>query len=210
MCGGVSVSRASETSVSQASGKPGSSHSGRRPRDAQQRAVSERAKLEQELIGTLRTELLEAVERTAQLEKRVQRLEGQLYAANLPDEATPPPPNEPEVVAHLAVRPIESSRWDEAAERAYWLRRCEGFRVCDSSGVLGTVDSIRFGHDLDLPDTLVVLAQRRGRRRRFEIAVSELAKISPEQEEITLAVPARDWLLPTASRSRRLSHRGGS
>jgi hypothetical protein len=186
------------------SDKQGLAESGPAANQARQGAASDRPRMEKEPIAALRDELLYALERTAQLEGRVRRLEEGFAAASPHDVATPPSPSEPEV-AHVTVRPINSWRWDETAEQAYWLRRCKGFRVCDSSGVLGSVDSIRFGDDLDLPETLVVLASHRWRHRRFEVAVSEIADISSEREQITLAVPGRDWLLPAASRWSRLA-----
>jgi hypothetical protein len=158
---------------------------GNRRRDAREPLASE-------LITALEAELAEERERTARLEDRVRRLEGQL-APSVPDEADHASrvPVEP-VVKALS---IDSWHWDEGDERAYWLRRCEGFRVSDYSGVLGHVDSIRFEHELEKPDTLVVL-NKRWPRRQCEIPVSDIAEITPERHEITLAVPLRDWLLP--------------
>jgi hypothetical protein len=151
------------------------------------------------LIVALEAALSEERERTAQLETRLERIEEHL-GVGAPVEAVPRPgAGEAEARVEAPRVSIDTWHWDAAEEETYWLRRCEGFRVRDSSGELGVVDSVRFGHDLDRPETLLVVARRHGRRRRFEVAASELAAISPEQREITLAVPARDWLLPSSS-----------
>jgi hypothetical protein len=182
------------------------SQSGQRQRpDGHRAAVPELRQVEQELIVALEAALREERERTTELETRVELIEQRLAAASPVAAAHPPSANQTKAPAAAVPTSIDSCRWDEADEETYWLRRCEGFRLCDSSGVLGVVDSVRFGHDLDRPETLIVVARRRWRRRRFEVAASELAEISPDQQQITLAVPARDWLLPTASRRHRPS-----
>jgi uncharacterized coiled-coil protein SlyX len=161
-----------------------------------------RAAGERETLDALEAELVEARQRATELEARVRTIEERLAAAETLD-APARPPHERMVEARPApIRSIDSWRWDEAAESAYWLRRCEGFEVTDNSGVLGIVDSIRFGRDLDRPETLMVVAGRRWRRRQFAVAVSELAEVSPEEQRVRLAVPARDWLLPPSRRGR--------
>lgn len=147
-----------------------------------------------ELITALEAELVEERERANRLEDRINRLEQRL-APPTPAEPVQQSPDQGEPVSKTARPTIDSWRWDESDERAYWLRRCEGFRVSDSSGVLGHVDSVRFLRELEEPDTLIVL-NKRWPRRLCEIAVSEVAEIAPERREITLAVPALDWLLP--------------
>ncbi len=158
-----------------------------------------------ELITVLEAELVEERERAGRLEDRVNRLEQQL-APSAPAEPVQQSPDRGEPVGKTARSTIDSWRWDEADERAYWLRRCEGFRVSDSSGVLGHVESVRFLRELEEPDTLVVL-NKRWPRRECEIAVSEVAEIAPERREITLAVPALDWLLPPRPSLRSRIHR---
>jgi hypothetical protein len=174
--------------------------SGRRSPTSRSRLPDEREQSdERDLIVALDAALSEERERTAQLESRLERIEEYL-GVEAPFDAVPPSaPGETEARVEAPRVSIDTWHWDEAEEETYWLRRCEGFRVNDSSGALGVVDSVRFGRDLDRPETLLVVARRHGRRRRFEVAVSELAAISPEQREITLAVPARDWLLPAPS-----------
>jgi len=151
------------------------------------------------LIVALEAALCEERERTAQLETRLERIEERLGVAAPVDPVPQSAPARTETGAEAPRVSIDTGRWDEAEEETYWLRRCAGFRLCDSSGALGVVESVRFGRDLDRPETLLVVARRHGRRRRFEVAVSELAAISPEQREIRLAVPARDWLLSAPS-----------
>jgi hypothetical protein len=155
-----------------------------------------RAAPEREKLLAIEAELVEVRERADALEARIRSIEDRLEPKAAGASGLRPP-GEAELRPG-PVRSIDSMRWDEVAERAYWLRRCEGFRVSDSSGVLGIVDSIRFGRELDRPETLIVAAGRRWRRRHVEIDVSELAEISPEEQRISLAVPARDWLLPSA------------
>jgi hypothetical protein len=156
------------------------------------------------LIVALEARLSEERERTAQLEARLERIEEHLGVAARVD-ALPRSDQQTEARAEAPRVSIDTWRWDETEEETYWLRRCEGFHLRDSSGELGVVDSVRFGRELDRPETLLVMARRHGRRRRFEVAVSELAAISPEEREITLAVPARDWLLPSPSPWRLLA-----
>jgi hypothetical protein len=148
-----------------------------------------------ELITALEAELVEERERAERLEERINRLEQQL-APFVPAEPDHQSRDQEEPVGKTTRSTIDAWRWDDADERAYWLRRCEGFRVRDSSGVLGHVDSVRFLRELEEPDTLVVL-NKRWPRRECMIAVSEIAEIAPERREIMLAVPALDWLLPS-------------
>jgi len=164
-----------------------------------------------QLIGALEAELAEQGEWLARLQARLDEVERRLAerGAAVPESgattgevggATHRDPGD-----HV-VRAISGRPWDETAEWSYLLRRCEGFRVCDSSGLLGVVESVRFGNDLELPETLVVGAGGRGRRRHVEIAVSEVADVDSEQRRVKLAVPARAWLFP-GSGHRRLRRR---
>jgi hypothetical protein len=159
-----------------------------------------RTEIEHELIVALEAELSDERERTALLEERLRRVEGRLAARDAAERVAPAPRRE--VRRRAPVRSIDPVRWDEAAEWDYWLRRCEGFRLLDHTGVLGVVESVRFGRALDRPETLAVVTGRPWRRRRFEVAVSEVAEVSGERHQITLAVPAGGWLLPAAARRR--------
>ena len=162
------------------------------------------------LIGALEAEVTEQGEWLARLEARLDEVERRLPepSAAAPDSGAAAPEMPP---AHGApgdrvVREIGAWPWNESAEWSYLLRRCEGFRVCDNSGLLGVVESVRFGNDLELPETLVVGSGSRGRRRHVEVAVSEVADVDPEQGQVKLAVPARAWLFP-GSAHRRLRRR---
>jgi len=163
------------------------------------------------LIAALEAELTEQGERLARLEARLDKVERRLPE---PGAARPDPGTAAPKIARAAhgargdrvVRAIGDWPWNESAEWSYLLRRCDGFRVCDSSGVLGVVESVRFANDLELPETLVVGAGGRGRRRHVEIAVSEVADVDPEKQQVKLAVPARAWLFPGGGQ-RRLRRR---
>src|SRR5581483_4153476 len=65
--------------------------------------------------------------------------------------------------------PIELPR--VADEHAYWLRRCEGFRVAtgEQTAAFGTVEATCFGHRHDRPDELLVTI---GRRRTIALPVA--------------------------------------
>jgi hypothetical protein len=158
-------------------------------------------------MGALEAELTEQGERLARLEARLDEIERRFPkpGAAAPDPGAAVPQVEP--IAHgdpgqRRVREIAARPWADSDEWSYLLRRCEGFQVCDSSGLLGLVESIRFGYDLELPETLVVDAAGRGRRRQVEIAVSEVAGVYPEQRQVKLAVPARAWLFPGSPHAR--------
>jgi hypothetical protein len=147
-----------------------------------------------ELMVALEAELTEQSERLARLEARLDEVERRLSGS-----ATAAPEILPAAQGSSskhAIPQIGGWPWDEAAEWSYLLRRCEGFCLCDSSGLLGVVESIRFGNDLELPETLVIATGGRGRRRRVELSVSEVAEVDPEQRQVKLAVPARAWLFP--------------
>jgi hypothetical protein len=156
------------------------------------------------LIGALEAELTEHGEWLARLEARLAEVERRLpeSGADL-GAAAPEVPAEHAERGKRVIREIGAGPWTESAEWSYLLRRCEGFRVCDSSGLLGVVESVRFENDLDLPETLVVGTGGPGRRRHVEIAVSEVANVDPEQQQVKLAVPARAWLFPVSSRRLR-------
>jgi uncharacterized coiled-coil protein SlyX len=151
-----------------------------------------------QLIDALEAQLTEQGERTARLEAQLSEVEQRLADLSAAVPAIVP------AAAHEDHRRREVReigwRWSQAAEWSYWLRRCEGFVVRDGSGAVGVVESVRFGGDLELPETLVVGAGGRGRRRHVEIAVSELAEVDPEQREVVLAGSADALVLPGASR----------
>ncbi|HZT45101.1 MAG TPA: hypothetical protein VFA24_02885 [Gaiellaceae bacterium] len=87
--------------------------------------------------------------------------------------------------------PIELPR--VADEHAYWLRRCEGFRVAtgEQTAAFGTVEATCFGHRHDRPDELLVTI---GRRRTIALPVAAVVRILPE-EELVIVLPEREPLV---------------
>jgi hypothetical protein len=86
---------------------------------------------------------------------------------------------------------------------AYWLCRCEGFRVEAPEGCVGLVDGVRFRTRLDRPDVLLVRVGRL-RHRLLSVSVAEIAELLPAEGRIILrgpVGPARAGFLP---RRRRL------
>ena len=65
-----------------------------------------------------------------------------------------------------------------------WLRRCDGFEVVSPEGRLGYVEEVRFGSRIDRPD--VIVYRSRLRRRLVVVPTSEIDRIEPERERITL------------------------
>jgi hypothetical protein len=75
-------------------------------------------------------------------------------------------------------------------DRAYWLRRCEGFLVETPTKRIGRVTGIRYGETTNEPETLEVRAGLFGRTRLL-ISVDDVINIDPEQERLALADPPR-------------------
>jgi hypothetical protein len=92
---------------------------------------------------------------------------------------------------------------------AYWLCRCEGFRVEAPEGCVGLVDGVRFRTRLDRPDVLLVRVGRL-RHRLLSVSVAEIAELLPAEGRIILRGPVgpgksgflarRQWLVPRAAR----------
>ena len=158
-----------------------------------------------ESLSALEAELRREQERRQSVERRLGRVEAQLAAlreaiatasrAGLggADEVAPVP-------AGPAPRPrmIELARDRASQGEAYWLRRCEGFRVFAETRLLGTVEAVRFGRHHDRPDTLI-LAPSGPRHRRLHVPVEAIAEISPDEERITVSADPR---APRAARLR--------
>jgi hypothetical protein len=171
----------------------GSQHE--RPRRSQQ-SVRAPAKASVDAIRFLQTELEEerasrqAIEKQlgeltaaiTALREEVQALEGIRPAANSSPTATS---------RRGASRLVEIPRDADTSGRAYWLRRCEGFRVVVDSHSLGTVEAIHFGLHHDRPDTVIVRADGRG-HRLFHVTVENIAELSFEDGLITLANDPRE------------------
>jgi len=71
---------------------------------------------------------------------------------------------------------------------AYWLCRCEGFRVKAPEGRVGFVDGVRFRTRLDRPDVLPVRVGRL-RHRLLSVSVAEIAELLPAEGQIILRGP---------------------
>jgi hypothetical protein len=71
---------------------------------------------------------------------------------------------------------------------AYWLCRCEGFRVEAPEGCVGLVDGVRFRTRLDRPDVLLVRVCRL-RHRLLSVSVAEIAELLPAEGRIILRGP---------------------
>jgi hypothetical protein len=62
------------------------------------------------------------------------------------------------------------------SDLAYWLARCQGFRVESPTGRLGTVVGLRWESRVDRPDRLVIRTRFRHER---EIAIESVERIDP-------------------------------
>jgi hypothetical protein len=75
-------------------------------------------------------------------------------------------------------------------DRAYWLRRCDGFLVETPTKRIGRVTGVRYGETTNEPEALEVRAGLFGRTRLL-ISVDDVIDIDPEQGRLTLADPHR-------------------
>jgi hypothetical protein len=160
-----------------------------------------------ESLSALEAELRREQERRLSVERRLGRVEAQLAAmreaiatdARLQPGGADPGDTAPAVRAtrHRVVA-LERDRASQG--EAYWLRRCEGFRVFVGTRLLGTVEAVRFGRHHDRPDALI-LAPSGPRHRRLHVPVEAIAEIAPDEERITVAAD------PRAPRAARLTGR---
>jgi hypothetical protein len=88
-------------------------------------------------------------------------------------------------------------------EWAYWLCRCEGFRVEAPEGRVGLVDGVRFRTRLDRPDVLLVRVGRL-RHRLLSVSVAEIAELLPAEGRIILRGPVGPVRGGFLARRRRL------
>ncbi len=92
--------------------------------------------------------------------------------------------------------------------RAYWLARCEGFRVDSPEGRYGLVEAVMFRVRPDDPDALVVRTGRLGRRLVL-VPIEDVADVTPRRQRIDLArVPldsGTDFVTEVRTRLRRLA-----
>jgi hypothetical protein len=79
----------------------------------------------------------------------------------------------------------DQRRRSPSSDRAYLLRRCEGFRVEVDGRAIGRVACLSYGSSLDRPDELIV---ERGRLRRHtqRVSVADVAGVSDTQRLVTL------------------------
>jgi hypothetical protein len=72
-------------------------------------------------------------------------------------------------------------------DRAYWLSRCERFRVEAADGTpLGRVEEVHYFARLDQPDELIVRVGLFG-LRRLTVPVEAVRRINPSEQRLTLA-----------------------
>jgi len=73
-------------------------------------------------------------------------------------------------------------------DRAYWLRRCEGFVVETPTKRIGRVTGTRYGETTNEPEVLEVRAGLFGRTRLL-ISVDDITEIDLEQRRLAIADP---------------------
>ena len=80
----------------------------------------------------------------------------------------------------------------QGEQAAYWLRRCQGFRVESDGRRIGIVEDVLYGAEHDRPSALLV---RTGmlKRRLEAISLEDVEAIFPRAQRLTLrAVSRRD------------------
>jgi hypothetical protein len=73
-------------------------------------------------------------------------------------------------------------------DEAYWICRCEGFRVDSATGDVGLVIGLRYGSRVDRPDWLVIRGRRFGRRWSRLVPVEQIRELRVAERRIVLAV----------------------
>ena len=76
-------------------------------------------------------------------------------------------------------------------DNAYWLCRCQGFRVESPDGDVGAVSELRYLSRLDRPDALLVRSGLAGRRLTL-VSIEQVAVIAPGEKRIMLRCRLRD------------------
>ena len=165
-----------------------------RPRRGYRAAASTSG--EREAVAALKSELREERERRESIEQHLDQLEAQLAALALAIESRRGTQTDGETGRALGTRTraparlIEIAAGRALADRAYWLRRCEGFRVVIGSRCLGTVEAVRFERHHDRPDSLILVGTG-PRRRLLHVPVETIAEIAPAEDLIRLASDPR-------------------
>ena len=80
----------------------------------------------------------------------------------------------------------------QGEQAAYWLRRCQGFRVQSDGRRIGIVEDVLYGAEHDRPSALLV---RTGmlKRRLEAISLEDVEEIFPRAQRLSLrAVSRRD------------------
>lgn len=79
----------------------------------------------------------------------------------------------------------------QGEQAAYWLRRCQGFRVDSQGARLGIVEDVLYGAEHDRPGALLV---RSGifKRRLEAISVEDVEAIYPRAQRLSVRPPGRD------------------
>jgi hypothetical protein len=82
---------------------------------------------------------------------------------------------------HSAEEPIPA----DGEQAAYWLRRCQGFRVDSGGRRLGIVEDVLYGAEHDRPSALLV---RTGilKRRLEAISLEDVEAIYPRLQRLSL------------------------
>lgn len=102
-------------------------------------------------------------------------------------------------------------------DREYWLGHCEGFRVRAGRRRVGVVDSVRYGPDPGLPETIHVCAGT-VRVREVAVPVADVERLDPRTRTVWLHAPADapapaghrmpSWLRRAEARARWAVQRG--
>lgn len=149
-----------------------------------------------EAFAALKSELRQERERRESIEQHVDQLEARLAALALAVESereTRAGDGVGQASGRSATTParlIEIPAGRALADRSYWLRRCEGFRVVIGSRLLGTVEAVRFERHHDRPDSLILVGT--GPRRRLSyVPVEAIVEIAPAEDLIRLAADPR-------------------
>ena len=79
----------------------------------------------------------------------------------------------------------------QGEQAAYWLRRCQGFRVDSAGGRIGIVEDVLYGAEHDRPSALLV---RSGifKRRLEAISLDDVEAIYPRAQRLSVRVLQRD------------------
>jgi hypothetical protein len=85
-------------------------------------------------------------------------------------------------------RELSPAKTHHGKRAAYWLRRCQGFRVDSRGARIGTVEDVLYGSELDQPAALLI---RTGIfvRRLESISVDEIEAIDPRAQRLSVRFP---------------------